>query len=197
MALSTNQQNDINTMCSRAKEFSIGARLTNMTTAGAYNDGTIKIADTAGTITDGTATLVGGVLTGATLTDAAGVEINSISLTKNQPSTAITTNTSTSAGTLTAGFYYLSSGISSGVYKFTSAPTAGNVVTVYNPGTSTGHLMFSSGGTIVGSFQDGTSFTHLLLEQHRFVSLVAVNSTKWVVLSPSASGMFTSYATST
>ena len=50
MALTTVQTEEINNMCPKSDEYSIGSRLTNITTAGAYNDGTIQIGVTAGTI---------------------------------------------------------------------------------------------------------------------------------------------------
>ena len=53
MALTTQQQADISDMCPKSDEYSIGSRLTNITTAGAYDDGTCEVGKTAGTISDG------------------------------------------------------------------------------------------------------------------------------------------------
>ena len=162
MALTTVQQNDINTMCSRSKEYSIGSRLINMTTAGAYADGTLTIS--------------GGTLTGATLTNptlSGGIEdfeIDSIPIT-NQFSTSITTVTSTSIGQGAGGGFYRmpTTDITSAVVKLDTAPSAGDYITVFNPTNVTGHLIFSSGGTRVGCFMSGSSFTDLVLETYSCV----------------------------
>ena len=196
MALSTNQQNDINTMCSRSKSYSIGSRLLNMTTAGAYADGTITIG--GGTITGGTITTP--TITNPTLSGGIETfEIDSIPIT-NQFPTSITTLTSTSIGQGAGGGFYRmpTTDITSCIVKLDTAPSAGDYITIFNPSSdTTGHLLLSSAGTIVGVFPTGASFTHLQMEIWDWVEMVALSATRWLVVHPYSTAAFTTYATTT
>jgi len=193
MALSTNQQNDINTMCSRAKDYSIGSRLTNMTTAGAYNDGTAAVGAVAGTITDGTASLVGGVLSGVTLTSPTvndptieGLDLDSLAApTTDMYATNDSEATSTSyTGKMVKGFYELyTSDTGSFVFEMTSTPVAEDIVTLHAYGTagSTIAVVLSTANVIgvVGS----TAKCCLHMKMGDSITLCAQTTTLWRIMS--------------
>jgi len=175
MALTTAQQDYINNMCSRADDYDIGSQLTNMTTAGAYSDGTITIS--AGSISDGTATLTGGALSGATLTSPTandptveGLDLDSLAA----PTAVYTTDDSltTEANKVTKGYYeFHATATGATIGEMTSTPVANDVVRINFRATTaatTGALVLSTGGTIgvVGStakcvlkFHEGDSIT--------------------------------------
>ena len=167
-----------------------------MTTAGAYADGTITIS--GGTITGGTITTP--TITNPTLSGGIETfEVDSIPIT-NKFSTSVTTETSTSAGQGGGGGFYRmpTTNITSCIVKLSSAPSAGDYLTIFNPSSSvTGHIMTSSGGTIVGVFQTGASFTHLQLEIWDWVEMVALSATRWLVIQPWSTASVTTYATAT
>lgn len=161
----------------------VGDRIRYLTTDGYYSSGTIS----------GNA-ISSGSMNGVTVTSGSLAEVNEKGYAFSTPSG--TTNTSTSPG-IGPGMYFLST-ISSGVTKMSSVAAVGDKWTFINKTTNTtAHLMGSSGGTGVMTFNGGTSFTHLLFENERILECICVSTNRFLITFPYSSAAFTSYSTTT